>query len=106
MKVVERLNTDVPVYKVKNLITGKIIVKHRNQLLVLFRSDEITPARYQHKLKPTMDDSDIESKQAEDIDDDTVNHKIVVNQAPEVNRDEIRTRSGRLIRKPQRLGID
>ena len=24
----------------------------------------------------------------------------------EVNRDEIRTRSGRLIRKPQRLGID
>ena len=41
-EVVERLNTDVPVYKVKNLITGKIIVKHRNQLLVLFRSDEIT----------------------------------------------------------------
>ena len=117
-EVVERLNTDVPVYKVKNLITGKIIVKHRNQLLVLFRSDEITPARYQHKLKPTMDDSDIETKQADeesnesdidhdsDDDDDTVNHKIVVNQAPEVNRDEIRTRSGRLIRKPQRLGID
>ena len=65
-----------------------------------------------------MDDSDIESKQADeesnesdidhdsDDDDDIVNHKIVVNQAPEVNRDEIRTRSGRLSRKPQRLGID
>ena len=81
-------------------------------------SVSVSPASYQHKLKPTMDDSDIETKQTEeesiesdidhdsDDDDNTVNHKIVVNQAPEVNRDEIRTRSGRLIRKPKRLGID
>ena len=37
-EVVEQSNLNLPVYKVKNSTTGVTKLKHRNQLLLIFRS--------------------------------------------------------------------
>ena len=123
-EITEKLDENMPVYKLKHTNSDRVIKKHRNQLILLFKGREIVKPKYQHKLRAENKSRDQDSKQGEhssdeyskDTDSDGYSsddtgvkfqcdkHDTIVHD--DIPEGSVRTRSGRLSVRPNRLGID
>ena len=123
-EITEKLDENMPVYKLKHTNSDRVIKKHRNQLILLFKGREIVKPKYQHKLRAENKSRDQDSKQGEHSSDeyskdtdsdgyssDDIGVKFQCDKHDTIVHDDIpegsvRTRSGRLSVRPNRLGID
>ena len=122
-------DVSMPVYEIKNVKSGKTMTRHRNQLLLLYRQDgkcKVTMAEQDEPVLSSVNVTDSNNISVDDSNlctsssDSDITDDLIPDQVSNVSEDSVtsnsnsteneadglyRTRSGRVVRPPDKLSL-